>query len=206
MRAGDVWVAVGAAVIAISTLTAPAFAATPVGGTVLFSETFSGQDTPAGDWIAKSTGGGTRPCLTAAAHATSGGIPECLAVEKGTAKPDPDGAGAFQITGNGRNDSGFGLYTRPKETARGLRIDFDIFQHSAHTFNDGKGKRGGDGIAFFLINGTESPRTAGGPGGGLGYRGLPGAVIGIGFDEFGNFSDPKIGGKGGRGVSPNSIV
>ena len=179
---------------------APALATT--GPVVLYQQNFTGGDTPAGDWLSKSTGGNSQPCLTAAAAAVTGGIPECLAVAGGTGKPDPAGSGAFQITDNDEQESGFGLFTRPLDTSKGIEVDFDFFQHNAHTYSG----RGGDGIAFFLMNGAASPATAGDAGGSLGYRNLPGGLIGIGFDEFGNFSNPQWGGTGGPGLTPNSVV
>jgi Bacterial lectin len=189
---------------------APALAATTpqatTGPTVLYQEGFTGTDTTAGDWIAKSTGGTDLPCLTAADKPTTGGIPECRQVTSGATKPDAAGSGAFEITANDREESGFGLFTRPLQTDKGIKVDFDFFQYNAHQYNDGLGKRGGDGITFFLINGAASPAAAGDTGGSLGYRNLPGAVIGLGFDEFGNFSDPKWGGIGGPGERPDSVV
>ena len=114
--------------------------------------------------------------------------------------------GAFEVTNNDKGESGFGLFTRPLDTSKGIQVDFDVFQHDAHTYKDSFGARGGDGIAFFLINGAASPAAAGDTGGSLGYRNLPGGVLGIGFDEFGNFSDPRWGGTGGPGETPNSVV
>jgi Bacterial lectin len=190
-------------------LAVPVLAASPPGTTgaaVLYGEGFTGQDTPAGDWISKNTGGQYLPCLTAADKPTTGGIPECREVTSGAAKPDATGAGAFELTPNSRNESGFGLFTRPLQTDKGIKVDFDFFQYNAHLYDDGLGKRGGDGITFFLINGAASPASAGDTGGSLGYRNLPGAVIGLGFDEFGNFSTPKWGGSGGPGERPDSVV
>ncbi|WMX44512.1 hypothetical protein RGF97_06055 [Streptomyces roseicoloratus] len=79
--------------------------------------------------------------------------------------------------------------------------------------------RRGDGLAFFLVNGAAA-NGVGQFGGALGYacsrttssstnpcvnNGLPGAYLGIGFDEFGNFSDRLVG-NGGPGPAPNRIV
>jgi hypothetical protein len=176
------------------------------GPAALYREDFTGADTTPGDWISKNTGGKYLPCLTAADKAAAGGIPECLEVTGGARKPDPAGSGAFEITPNSRNESGFGLFTRPLQTDKGIKVDFDFFQYNAHPYDDGLGKRGGDGITFFLLNGAASPASAGDVGGSLGYRNLPGAVIGLGFDEFGNFSNPKWGGTGGPGERPDSVV
>jgi Bacterial lectin len=196
-----------AAAVLTTALAMPSAAAlASTGPSVLYQENFTGPDTPAGDWIAKSTGGKSRPCLTAATAAVTGGIPECTESANGARKPDLAGSGAFEVTGNDKGESGFGLFTRPLDTSKGIQVDFDVFQHNAHTYKDSFGARGGDGIAFFLINGAASPAAAGDAGGSLGYRNLPGGVIGIGFDEFGNFSDPRWGGTGGPGETPNSVV
>jgi hypothetical protein len=194
-------------VTALGVLSTPAFATTvPTAQAVLYQEGFTGPDTPVGDWISKSSGGHHNPCLTAAAQPTNGGIPECVAVASGAGKPDPAGSGVFQLSNNAKGESGYGLFTRPLQTNKGLQVDFDLFQHNGKTSRDALGTRGGDGITFFLINGSASPATAGDAGGSLGYRNLPGGLIGLGFDEYGNFSDPTWGGTGGPGEKPNSVV
>ena len=208
--AGAVTITALGAVAAPGVVATPAFATTnintPSGQTLLYSEGFTGEDTPVGDWITKNTGGKYPPCLTAATRPTTGGIPECLEVSNGPVKPDAPGKGALELSNNGRGESGFGLYTRPLQTDRGIQVDFDQFQYNAKLYKDSLGTRGGDGIAFFLINGAATPASAGDAGGGLGYRNLPGALVGLGLDEFGNFSDPAWGGIGGPGDKPNSIV
>ncbi|WP_405016831.1 hypothetical protein OHV05_06765 [Kitasatospora sp. NBC_00070] len=76
------------------------------------------------------------------------------------------------------------------------------------------GKRG-DGMAFFLADGAAA-RGSGALGGALGYacsnsgsscgtNGVPGAFLGVGLDEFGNFSSSTIG-NGGPGAAPNNIA
>ncbi len=59
----------------------------------------------------------------------------------------------------------------------------------------------GDGFSFFLLDGS-FPASVGISGGGLGYTQLQGGYIGVGFDEFGNFS----GSLGGPGQRPNNIA
>ncbi|MFZ3473426.1 lectin-like domain-containing protein [Streptomyces sp. 4.24] len=78
-----------------------------------------------------------------------------------------------------------------------------------------EGKRG-DGLSFYLTDG-EAAAGAGPSGGSLGYActgpvpsrcttsGVPGAYLGIGLDEFGNFSSSVVG-NGGPGGQPNKIV
>jgi hypothetical protein len=198
------------AATALGVLAAPASATTVTrnssGPAVLYREDFTGQDTAQGEWISKSTGGKYVPCLTAADRPASGGIPQCIEATSGARKPDAVGSGVFEITPNTKGESGFGLFTRPLQTDKGIQVDFDFYQRDAKLYDDGMGKRGGDGIAFFLIDGAASPAAAGDAGGSLGYRNLPGGLIGLGFDEFGNFSDPKWGGTGGPGERPDSVV
>ncbi|NJO44006.1 MAG: hypothetical protein HC769_36240 [Cyanobacteria bacterium CRU_2_1] len=86
------------------------------------------------------------------------------------------------------------------DSSRGLSITFDFYAY---------GGTGGDGISFFFIDGSKSPIRAGAFGGSLGYAqsisdgiaGLDGGYLGIGFDEFGNFSgigsNERIDGPGG---------
>ncbi|MFE0644093.1 hypothetical protein ACFW2Y_21115 [Streptomyces sp. NPDC058877] len=98
----------------------------------------------------------------------------------------------------------------------GFLAEFSYASWGGRTYD---GKRG-DGLAFFLVNGTAA-NGVGQFGGALGYscsrstsswlsnacrdNGLPGAYLGIGFDEFGNFSD-KLVGNGGPGPAANRVV
>ena len=60
----------------------------------------------------------------------------------------------------------------------------------------------GDGLGFFLIDGTVSPTRTGGYGGSVAYAprtgipGIEGGYLGIGLDEFGNFSTSTEGRSG----------
>src|SRR5690606_10171673 len=70
-----------------------------------------------------------------------------------------------------------------------------------------------DGMVFFLFDAAVPVFRSGGFGGALGYvfnvnqqvPGLSGAYMGIGFDEYGNFTNP-IEGKDGPGFRPNNIT
>jgi Ca2+-binding RTX toxin-like protein len=113
----------------------------------------------------------------------------------------------LRLTNAVENQATFVLYTKPISSSNGLSISFDLFSY---------GGNGGDGISFFFVDGSKSPSTAGGFGGSLGYApivtpeaqrpGLVGGYLGIGFDEFGNFSSPTEGRVGGPGESPDSIA
>lgn len=180
-------------------LVAPAAPLTQ-GANVLYSQSFTGTDTQPGDWIA-----GGKACLTAAKDKVLGGIPAC-----DWKTPDAAGGGALRLTGNTKSEAGFALYQRPLQTSKGANIQFDMYQYKA--LNAPKSP-GADGISFFLVDGTASPAKPGQYGRALGYAGtadgpgLQGAVVGIGFDEFGNFSVTGTGHAGGTAKPvPDAVV
>jgi hypothetical protein len=179
----------------------PAFAADspPAQGvSVLYSQNFTGTSTQAGDWLS-----GGKACLTAAKGKVAGGIPAC-----DWKTPDKDGSGALSLTGDGQSQSGFALYQHPLTAGQGVDIQFDMYQY------DSLKGRGADGMSFFLVDGSASPAAPGQPGRGLGYAGngkakpgLKGAILGVGFDEYGNFSVAGDGHKGGAKKSvPDAVV
>jgi len=169
----------------------------PVATSTLYEDTFGGTDTPAGSWTTVSTAGGGGPCLTAASGSTTGGIPAC----PGGATAQP-GSGMLQLTDNGGSESGYVISSNPIIAKDGAHISFDMAQYDAKQ-SDG---RGGDGISFFLVDGATANPKAGYAGGALGYNGLGGAILGVGFDEYGNFSTTQYGGAGGPGLKPDSVV
>jgi hypothetical protein len=169
----------------------------PIATSTLYEDSFAGTDTPAGSWTTVSTAGGGGPCLTAASGSTTGGIPVC----PGGATAQP-GSGMLQLTDNGGSESGYVISNNPVVAKDGAHISFDMSQYDAKQ-SEG---RGGDGLSFFLVDGSIANPTAGNVGGALGYNGLQGAILGVGFDEYGNFSTTRFGGAGGPGVKPNSVV
>jgi len=71
------------------------------------------------------------------------------------------------------------------------------------------------GFAYFYLMRLQLPSATGGYGGSLGYApntsgsvttGLSGGYLGVGFDEYGNFSSASEGRIGGIGVKCNSIT
>ncbi len=158
---------------------------------VILNETFTG-DTVTGSWLFGQGSGSDQPFLTASSNTTpsSGQLP-------GSTTPiDPAGAGTLRLTDNGNNQSAFVIYNEPFASSAGISIEFDFFAY------DGTGlgtASGGDGISFFLIDGATSAVTAGAFGGSLGYAqkivdgitGIEGGYLGIGLDEFGNFSNQR---------------
>jgi len=160
---------------------------------LLYQQNFAGGSVPSSDWISGGSGG--TPCLTAGSG--GGAIASC-----GSSDKDAAGTGVLRLTTNQQNQTGYVLYTHPLKADRGLSIAFDMYQYNTKTTG------GADGIAFILVNGSASPTKAGDFGGALGYKGLAGGYLGIGFDEWGNFSNTQIfgKGKGKNGRVPNTIV
>jgi Ca2+-binding RTX toxin-like protein len=120
---------------------------------------------------------------------------------------DADGEGALRLTNAINDQASYVLYNNPIPSSAGLVIEFDFFSY---------GGTGADGISFFLADGASPPQQAGAFGGSLGYAdnnqppsagpGVAGGYVGIGFDEFGNFSNPTEGRSGGIGQTPDSIA
>lgn len=99
------------------------------------------------------------------------------------------------------------LFTKSVPSNQGLSINFDFYAYAG---------TGGDGISFILLDGSQSPVQSGGYGGSLGYAqrlldndfkpGIAGGYLGIGFDEYGAFSEGDEGRVGGTSRRPDSIA
>ncbi|MEG4465339.1 DUF4347 domain-containing protein [Microcoleus sp. AT9_B5] len=147
-----------------------------------------------GPWISGVTGTSDAPALTAGTGTDS--FPGL--------NIDPVGSGALRLTSRTFDQSTFVIYNSQVPVNSGLNIVFDIFPYNG-TARPNLAGRTGDGISFFLIDGTVTPTQAGGYGGSLGYAqnidtnqsGLLGGYLGIGLDEFGNFSTETQGRAGG---------
>ncbi len=123
---------------------------------------------------------------------------------------DPLGDGWLRLTSSARDQKGYMFINKGVPSFLGILIDFEY-----KTWREADaivGQPGGDGFVVSLSDALAVPYSIGGFGGSLGYApnppamGLFGAYIGIGFDEFGNFSDPTQGRNGGPGRLPNSIT
>ncbi|MEU3406610.1 hypothetical protein ABZ766_22090 [Streptomyces sp. NPDC006670] len=120
--------------------------------------------------------------------------------------PDP---GWLRLTSNGNSQAGTWKMKDSFSSALGIVAEFTYATYGGTAFD---GKRG-DGLSFYLTDGTAADGV-GASGGSLGYActisgstcvgrpGVPGAYLGIGIDEFGNFSS----GLGGPRAQPNKIV
>jgi uncharacterized repeat protein (TIGR01451 family) len=163
-------------------------------------------------------------CLISARHATAaiinqpmtgssapgwvfGGTPTS-ALLTGTGAPDPVGDGWLRLTNNNTNQAGYAFYDTPFDVSNGVVIQFDYVTY---------GGTGADGYTVFLFDGGVTPATfqIGASGGSLGYApktaapvspGLSSGYIGVGIDEFGNFSNPTEGRTGGPGQRAQSVA
>ena len=167
-----------------------AIAAYPGVLTVFLQETFQNADVTVKPWLYGS--GVTTPTIPfLTARSTTAPSASGLPGAGGTAI-DPVGAGTLRLTNATTDESSFAIYNQPIRQDQGLTITFNLFAYGGTPFNG----RNGDGISFFLIDGTANPTTAGAFGGSLGYAqkqvegiaGLVGGYLGVGFDEFGNYS------------------
>lgn len=176
---------------------------------IVLMESFQGDEVTEFNWLFGNDGSSADPFLTARPIVTPS--PNGLPGNPGSL--DPNGDGALRLTSNANNEAAFVIYNSPIQSGQGLSITFDFFSYG--------GSIGADGIGFFLIDGNQSPTVAGGFGGSLGYAprtdtnpdtpGLVGGYVGIGFDEFGNFSNPlnvsfDSGRVGGPGLTPDSVA
>ncbi len=93
-------------------------------------------------------------------------------------------------------------------------IEVEYFQYAYGGCNGGGlGKWGADGIVMVLFDSSvgHSPEP-GSYGGSMGYaqrtgkEGFEGGWIGLGIDEYGNFSNPTEGRNGGVGFKPNNVT
>lgn len=116
--------------------------------------------------------------------------------------------GWLRLTDNGGSRAGYAFYNSPFSSTLGIKLDFEYLTW---------GGTGADGFTVFLFDGSTSSSSfrIGDFGGGLGYcagyggspGGLSNAYVGIGFDEFGNFSNPGDRCQnGGPGFRPDSVA
>lgn len=103
---------------------------------------------------------------------------------------------ALRLTTYDDYQNGFVLYNKTFNLSQGVQFDFIQYQW---------GGNGADGLVFFIKNATDTINVAGGLGGAMGYApnpgsvpGISGALLGVGFDAYGNFRNYE-----GTGCSPD---
>jgi len=145
------------------------------------------------DWVPAGTlngvAGNWTPCLTAGNN--TGSIPSC-----NLSTPDPVGSGALRLTNNSTNEAGVIMSNFTYPSSQGIQVTFTTYTYGGNGYTNYNGiQSGADGIAFYLLDGTQAPNV-GAFGGSLGYscsnsnypyNGMAGAYLGLGIDEFGNF-------------------
>ena len=113
-----------------------------------------------------------------------------------------NGTGYLQLTDGSTGTKGSVLYNQAIPSGNGLDITFDYYMYGGKAL-DGTN---GDGISFFLTDGAATLSQTGAGGAGMGYasvdedgagsgarvEGIAQGVLGIGLDEFGNFSKQSI--------------
>ncbi|MEG4582314.1 DUF4347 domain-containing protein, partial [Microcoleus sp. MON1_C5] len=163
-----------------------------------------------GPWIY-----GVGNASTANPGLTAGSTPNSSGVIPALGTGDTPGTGTLRLTSNAFDQAAFVIYNNPISATEGLRITFDFFAYNRGTVpSPGDGSLlGADGISFFLIDGTATPTQAGGFRGSLGYAqntnsnspGIVGGYLGVGLDEFGNYSSTIAGKQGGTGQLPDAV-
>lgn len=149
----------------------------------------------------------------AAPGITFGGAPAAfLTAAKGTAPNggsiDPQGDGYLRLTNNSKDQKGYVISNVEFPSTNGLTVAFEYYIY---------GGTGADGISLFLFDATADPFVIGGFGGSLGYAqitttnpispGVSKGYLGIGIDEYGNFSNDGEGRQGGYpGQHPGSVT
>lgn len=121
----------------------------------------------------------------------------------GVIEGDGNCNGWLRLTDNANSQAGYAIYNQSFPSTDHVVVRF---KYAAY------GGTGADGITFFLLDGKTDKPQIGAKGGALGYSwrgrnepGLTNAYVGIGIDEWGNFSDKGHGGSG-PGRKPHSIT
>lgn len=209
----------------LRTFRLPLLLAATLGAGNLASAEQAIQDTLTGastsfDWIHLNGA-----CLTAGDG--TGKIPACVGLPYYNGKtlvggttgrlPDAVGSGALRLSNgdtttgsNGNNQTGSIVSNFTFGTQDGIQVTWTSVSYGGNKYNG----TGADGITFFLSDGAQ-PATIGAFGGSLGYScangkdpsdGVIGGYIGVGIDEYGNFSNPGDNTDTGPGFHPGRIA
>jgi hypothetical protein len=114
-------------------------------------------------------------CLTAA-----GGAKSCSATAVNYT--DLDNEGWLRLTSATPSQSGVAILLNPLSFTEGVEVTFTYAMYG------GKTALPSDGMSVFLLDPTVYNGSSGLVGGGLGYCGITGGIIGVGLDEAGNFA------------------
>ncbi len=183
----------------------PAFAVSVVAGGLLtaqpapadayLSESFTGSTlTEASNW-STANASGTAVCLTGLnSSATAIPLADATVLPGCSTSPSAAGSGALRLVKAVMGQSGSIFYKEAQSTTYGLDISFTMSMV-------GSSSPGvtGNGMAFFLKDGVNAADIAGPGGAPLGYArlgessetqpGVPGGLLGVGFDVYGGYGD-----------------
>ncbi len=174
-------------------------------GTTLVSESFTGSTVADPNFIALNSA-----CLTQATAAGTGGALGKCATTSGPV-PLPADNGWLRLTDAATFVQGGVVYNRAVPAAAGLVVEFDQAQYGGTVYTGSSPSATGDGIGFFLSDGTYNLTSTGAYGGALGYaqrsgtgsgdaQGAVGGYLGVGLDVYGNYSNDQEG----RGTGCNA--
>lgn len=115
-------------------------------------------------------------------------------------KTDSDGEGWIRLNADIQNHKGFFYVNQAFPSENGVFVDFEYKTWRSEMYGYDK-YTDGDGIGVFLFDGSVNEKNfaLGGYGGSLGYapmkntKGLNGGYIGLGIDEYGNYSSTADG-------------
>jgi len=130
---------------------------------------------------------------------------------------DPAGSGWLRLTDVAGNQAGSAFLDSAFDISAGVVISFDYATWGGAGTGSTCGATGADGYSVYLFDGTynASNFVVGASGGSLGYdkktvapihAGLTGGYLGVGIDEWGNFSSPTEGRTGGPGMRCNGVA
>lgn len=191
--------------LALASLLAFPPSARAAGGSPLVAESFSGTSVADSRFVPLGDA-----CLTAAARPSSApagasALSYCTRAAQSPAAATP---GWLQLNDVSTSRSGGIVFNQALPSSQGIQVTFDQAQY---------GGSGGDGMSFFLADGSYNLTATGAPGSALGYsnrnseQGVVGGFLGVGLDWVGNFaSDSEAKGAGcvtpAGGAKRNSIT
>jgi len=135
----------------------------------------------------------------------TGGSPNKAYLTASSNDGDNEGEGWIRLNTDGRDQKGFFFVNQSFPSDKGVFVDFEY--KTWRSKNEGSsGYTDGDGIGVFLFDGSVNEKNfaLGGYGGSLGYapmgstKGLYGGYIGLGIDEYGNYSSTADGKDGNK--------
>lgn len=138
---------------------------------------------------------------------TFGGTPTAYLT---SGKNDPVGDGWLRLTRDQIWQTGYAILNQSFSSGLGVLVDLEFM-----IWRTSSASGGADGISISLFDATTPTFNIGAFGGSLGYAqyingatnkpGLSGGFLGLGIDEYGNYSNPTEGRVNGVGFKPNSI-